>query len=314
MEVEILSADEIDYSSLSFLLLSAFESDKSSTYQRNKQKYKLSVQELRRKYTTSVHPSYCAIIKNKGAYIASNGLLGIDINTINGVVKSWMSCDTSVSPNYRGNGYSKKCLIEIINLLEINTIFFGFPNASSVPIFKKLGWTERNKYKLIYSPTKPVFSANTFRIQQFDKFTINNNDTFGINKSLDYLNWRYPSSDSGYQKYFGEKDNDTFELVISVIEVKSIKIVAILELFTNSRIAYKSGMRTANKISLQNGCVGVIFANNELNEKYKNFASFPVSAKIVKRDISLMGMFIGQDSKDIWSTGWREELGDWDSL
>lgn len=316
MEPLILSPNEINFEEMSNILKKSFGETHKSKFQTQRQNFKLNQAELRRKYLDSLHGTKLAVVIKDGKYVAINGLLRIDLQCKAEIIAGWMSCDTAVAPEYRGQGLSKKCINILRESINMDNIFLGYPNSESINIFKKLGWSVKNQYEISLKITNFLPVSRKFTVTRLQDFSTGlPTKTIGINKNAYYLNWRYPKSDNFYQKFSGEKKNDFFHLVVAVVSIKGVKVLVILEVITDSESGFLGALDYANKIARQNFCFFLIISSSNNNNLILKSAGFRIiPTKFNPRPILLAGESMGPISDVIWDKEWDISIGDWDAL
>ena len=136
-----------------------------------------------------------------------------------------LSLTTMTNPNYGGQGIFPKLAGSLYEKLKSNnhSLIYGFPNANShYGFIKKLAWKNialipnlvliQAKFKGTSAPenisTKGVeLSFNESHYQAFLETT--NSYQVKINRSVDYLNWRYSGNPSNTYDLFEYQANDT---------------------------------------------------------------------------------------------------------
>jgi hypothetical protein len=316
LEPVILSPNEIDFEEMSNILKEAFGETRKSKFQSQRQNFKLSQAELQRKYLTGLLGTKISVVIKDGKYVAINGLLKIGIQNKTDLIAGWMSCDTAVTPEYRGLGLSKKCINVLRDSIDENSVFLGYPNLESINIFKKMGWNIKNQYDILLKITNFLPIPKKFTVNKLEDFNTSiETRNIGINKNSQYLNWRYPKSDIFYQKFTGENNNDFFHLVITFISVKGVKALVILEIITKSDSGFLGALNYANKIAKQNFCFFLISSSNHSNKAMLKSAGFRnISTKLNPRPILLAGESTGPISDKIWDNEWDISIGDWDAI
>lgn len=165
-------------------------------------------------------------------------------------IKTALSLATMTHPEYEGKGVFKNLAKSLYSKLkeEGYQSVWGFPNNNSHGGFvNSLGWKNiavQHSLGIHYNSIK-----NSEIISQFDKFEIfefnklhqdfivslsNNFETLRINKSVDYLNWRYCEKPLvTYHKYFGNVGGFDFLIIVKVYNEKSSNNMTlnILELY-----------------------------------------------------------------------------------
>ncbi len=316
MEPVILYPDEIDYGEMSYILKEAFSENKRSKFQIQRQNFKLSQAELRRKYCDGLPGTKIAVVVKANKYIAINGLIRISLQSRTDSIEGWMSCDTAVAPEYRGLGLSKKCIDTLKGSIAENNIFLGYPNSESINIFKKMGWTIKNQYNVLFKITNYLPKSGNLKVIELENFSSNfEQRSIGLNKNSQYLNWRYPKSDIFYKKFTGERNGDYFQLVVAIIKIKGVKALVILEILTKNDLGFLCALEYANKVAQQNFCIFLITSssyNNKLLLKSAGFRDIPI--RLNPRPIWLAGQSTGPVSDVIWNSEWDINIGDWDAI
>jgi hypothetical protein len=193
--VKIVESDKLDYEE--FVRLHRFSFTHVLDTNRSKE-----IQNLKHfvwKYNPPAGKARIAIIQDGARIIAANSMIPLHV-TFNGERQiAWQSCDTATDPEARGRGYFSLCIEALADSLKPGEIFFGFPNKNSFKGFSKLGWTENEvvSASCCLTPMLLNFSRKIHQVHNFDSTHSNFLESYSkergpcLEKSVDYLNWRY---------------------------------------------------------------------------------------------------------------------------
>jgi hypothetical protein len=314
METKVLTGSEIDFTKFSHLMLTAFLAENESKLERTEKLKSLSSTSLERKYLTGPKLGKLAVIVKDNEYIACNGMVYIQLINNSKITNGWMSCDTATRPDYRGRGMFKECIAALRNDLPDQGIFFGFPNNVSRKLFEKQSWELKVNYPLYISPIFPRKSkSKSTTISVFKHGMYNFIDQNGINKSPEYLNWRYDDSKGSYLRLVSHKHD--YMVVLREISIKKVKFVFILELIAGSEKSYDSAISEINRIAFSKKCRFMVFTVSRVNEEFlKNWHTIKIPLSLQPKEITLMGQALDQNSAAAWRHDWNLSLGDWDTL
>ncbi len=214
----------------------------------------------------------CAIENQK---IVGCVAYGMGFILFNGTTYSCaLSYETFVHPEYQGKGIFKKLILEGEKELQAKSISFlyNFPNASSLPGFRKMNWKLNNniltyRIKLIsilkvllnFKSLKSSFISNASNIKEcltidISSFSMNNpvDDIIRPLWTKEYLKWRFLTHPN--REYYIINNNDFF----------SISMIGFRGKLKEARILF---VNVSKKENNQKSIVGEIV--NELKKSIK---------------------------------------------
>jgi hypothetical protein len=182
---------------------------------------------------------------------------------IDGVpVKSVLSLTTMTHPDYTGNGIFKKLASALYFHLEFeygSQAIWGFPNGNShYGFIKNLEWKDVSVIPTLSVDSK-LLPMGTGEINNIDAFTTVHSDLLSkepskypisVQRSTEYLNWRYVQKPSVDYKIFERVENEivTGVVVVKLYQVNQSKVdLNITELYLNDYS--KIGMFMADVLS-----------------------------------------------------------------
>lgn len=162
-----------------------------------------------------------------GLLVASYSAFPVRLTSNGKLHEASMSMTTMTHPDYQGRGFFRKLATELYleaEALQIAAVF-GFPNASSHPIFnEKLGWSD------IYEIPTMVFhlkEADIFKlslsseVRRDDKFLFGYPDPpadglIRVHRTSDYLSWRYAKNPiNTYRNYVLSSNGNVSSYIIT---------------------------------------------------------------------------------------------------
>jgi hypothetical protein len=304
MILEIIDAKDFDFHQMHQLMKIAFEERKSSSVEIP------SAESLEQKYCDSPQASKIAAVKSMGRLIAINGLLPIETNISLGREISWMSCDTATHPEFRGLGLFKKCILGLEETLQKGDLICGFPNENSLPGFVKFGWKPIKEINLFYS-SKSLLECKDFMVTKADVFNEDMPCKFdhGINKSSNYLNWRYNKIRSNYLYFQINYQGESLHVVGKKFKSSIIEILVILEVFSTPKFKNEKILQALRNLAHLEKTSGLL-----LGEKFGKLGPIKVPHFVNKRPIIFAGKRIGLADWDAKDEDWNLSLGDFDAL
>lgn len=209
---------------------------------------------------------------------------------IEGQVKlTALSMTTMTHPEYGGKGIFSNLAESLYNeLKKINfSMVWGFPNLNShYGFIKNLKWNDIatipmlclniSEYKIRNDSVK-YFTSNQFKIKHSELLNNQKNNKVSINKTTDYLNWRYLFNPEFEYKILEIENNDSF-IVYKVIKSFSDSgkyEIDILECFFRNEINNLTALIDAillnenREIIKINIWISIFSANHLLFEKLK---------------------------------------------
>lgn len=135
----------------------------------------------------------------------------VEMEINNNVSLTALSMTTMTNPEYAGKGIFKNLANDLYSNISNENVDFvwGFPNLNSHYGFNKnLSWKDigtiptlrLNEKRFSVTNPEPYTIFNEFTQAHADKIRINNTGEIFVNKTLNYLKWRY--SDNPVNKYF----------------------------------------------------------------------------------------------------------------
>jgi len=150
-----------------------------------------------------------------------------------------ISMTTMTHPDWQGRGLFRKLAAELYleaEALQIAAVF-GFPNASSHPIFnEKLGWSDIYEIPTMVFHVQEAGNANLSlspEVRRDDRFLFGYPDPpadrlIRVNRSRDYLLWRYAKNPiNTYQNYVLLRNGSVSSYIITKLYGEGVDLVDI---------------------------------------------------------------------------------------
>ena len=165
------------------------------------------------------------------------GFLSVPFCYNNSLVSGGQIVNILVHSDFRGQGIFLNMLEKLLKSADKHNFEFiyGFPNPASYSGFKKEGWDTKD---LSYWKTKLAESSQFeiknryLRVKNFDKIEYNSN-LFEINKSLEYLTWRFIELGKFFDyeifKILDDSDNCLGFIILNEYEEKQITYGQLLD-------------------------------------------------------------------------------------
>lgn len=156
-------------------------------------------------------------------------LFPVEMEINSAVTLSALSMTTMTNPDYAGKGIFRNLAEDLYSSIRENekvNIVWGFPNLNShYGFIKNLSWKDsgtiptlrlkENKFSGI-SP-HPYILTTGFKQEHVEKIKLNNSGKIAVNKTLDYLKWRY--THNPVNKYYIIETEDKSDLNFAVIKL-----------------------------------------------------------------------------------------------
>lgn len=199
----------------------------------------------------------CAMVvrDDAGAVVAMNAFQSARITNGAGFeLNGHQSMDTVVTKSARGKGLFTRMYRAYYELTDADFVY-GFPNKNSAPgFFNKLGWTRFGAVPMRIKPLRTGFLARRLKLGALDfklpsfrrstgtssKFTafretheeawrstLRKSEVWGLDRSKDYLNWRYRHHPS-FTYELRDRPDGSF-LVSTILDKHDAKILYVME-------------------------------------------------------------------------------------
>ncbi|HXE97674.1 MAG TPA: GNAT family N-acetyltransferase [Dongiaceae bacterium] len=319
MNISVINSDDLDYIEFSGLQQEAFADVPG-------QKERLLIQTpdyYRWKYAAPAGKAKIALARIDGELVAANAMFPLTISAGPTRISGWQSCDTATLPKARGKWLFSKCLHELKAVLGQDEFFFGYPNKNSEPGFRKFRWTTIDQLNFYVFAGLGRASAGTIVClnDRLDRFAPHlkgfmTNDMVAIERSYEFLNWRYLNHPVYTYQLFGyiEQEQLLGYIVLRKVRFSHVKFGLILECWAHQDVVRTSLYKFAEKWSSRNGCHAtmVLAINNPI--KTSLTARFiKVPERLSPRKFLLMGdvqpILHLQENRE-----WVAFAGDWDGF
>jgi GNAT superfamily N-acetyltransferase len=219
------------------------------------------------------------------------------------IIKSALSCNSAVNPNFRNKGIFGVLVDEIQRLAKEEKIscIYGVPNRNSYHAFVKRGFYEIGKLKIYGKPLKiskyfgdeiilkPLDylirkENNQTKFESFkEDFDSKFDDLFNkkidfdgviTNKTKDFLNWRYKQHPTREYETFSFQDKDQLlsYIVLRKTIFKNKKVVVIVDFVIDPRISeFKEITKFVSSVlnNYREDCIAVIVTCNPEFKEYQ---------------------------------------------
>lgn len=174
---------------------------------------------------------------------------------------SAFSMTTMTHPDHQGKGIFKTLALYLYDYIHVKfgiKLIWGFPNLNSHYGFvKNLNWKDVGLLANMKLETLGKFEVNcNAEFEEFSVFTISSSENSNIsnqiriNKSKEYLNWRYFSNPDN--QYFGirDKSNHSCYIVFKYFQFNNREEIDIVEIeFGNNIVILKELIQSVLKVS-----------------------------------------------------------------
>lgn len=277
------------------------------------------------KYRPLTGTARVAIVRDAGRLVAANAMFPAVV--ADGVDRAiaWQSCDTATHPSARGRGLFSRCIEALRASLRDENVFFGFPNASSIGGFRKLGWEVRAD---VDTYVRPVMFG-TMRPHPGIRPTREGDDVGTlaahvcaatgptIMRDEAYLQWRYARHPVHRYESFVADDGAGPHglLVVRTADVGGRRVAAVMEALAPEERTVVRLLRYARTWARERGARAAVCLATTLSAGAALRAGFVrVPRRLLPKRQVLMGAACGQAAERIWSRRWNVQLGDWDAF
>ena len=281
-----------------------------------------SVKHFQRKYLAPAGKAKIVAVREDGKLLAVNAMVPETLRHEHGTTIGWQSCDTATHPDARGRGLFKTCVTALREQLTDGEVFFGYPNANSMPGFAKFGWVTRGMLDAYVAPLPSFFKDQTIAQissfdARFDEFATRmiQPGTVCIERSAAYLNWRYFShADSPYSAFAYTKHGrlDGF-IVVRTLPLKTGDACVILEVFGITPEIEVALLHAARRwASGERAWPTLVFSNCWGERTWLRHGFIRLPRRVSPRQLVLMGTGVGVAGRQVLDLEWRAHVGDWD--
>lgn len=322
MEIEIADAASVDLEELAELQRESFKGVTGTSALDQLMGNLHSAGHYQRKYLAPAGNAKIVTVRESGKLLAVNAMVPETLRHAGGTALGWQSCDTATHPDARGRGLFKTCVMALREQLTDGEVFFGYPNANSMPGFAKFGWVTRGMLDAYVAPL-PSFFGDT-AIQPISRFDARFDEfsqrmiapgTVCIERSAAYLNWRYLShADTPYSAY-SYVQNGRLEgfAVVRSLPLSTGNACVILEVFGSSHAIEGALLRAAIRWgSGQRAWPTLVFSTCWGEDAWLRHGFIRLPRRVSPRQLALMGTGVGAAGQKVLELEWRAHVGDWD--
>lgn len=161
------------------------------------------------------------VAKHNGNVIANYTAIPHQLKLNNKLEKSWRVQDVITHPDYRGLGLYSLLSDSANEFLQSKEfpLNFTFPNENSHSVFIKRNWINPNRIPLwiLVEPENAITPSLNIEVQPLSEFTHNDESiwknycdsrTIAVERSANFLNWRYIQNPRGGYSPFRLTDGD----------------------------------------------------------------------------------------------------------
>ncbi len=147
-------------------------------------------------------------------------------------------------------------------MISEDELFFGFPNVNSAPGFTKFGWHRLGALTAFIRPVSIGFSSRAVqRVERFDERhdrlakSIVPAGAIMVERSADYLNWRYLSpSRQLYTAFNYESDGDVKGYCVArLLRIRGLNVCIVMEAFGTTPQVERRLLSSVAKWASRNG-------------------------------------------------------------
>lgn len=265
-----------------------------------------------------------AVAHDGDQLVAMNSMFPLVLDTPDGKVRGWQSCQTATHFSARGQGLFMRCLNALKEEIRPDEVFFGFPNHNSMRGFLKLGWKTLSQLRTWVRPLPgfaygagPLEPVETFESEHCDFLHESTQEFVEIQRSPSYLNWRYGQHPNHrYQRFvFREGERVSGLLVLHPTQLFGMRSLLVMECRGRTRAVENHLARCAATRAWREGAWPTVMVRSDTGAGRLLPAGFlPVPQRWVPRRLVLMGDGVGARGEAAVHRPWFSELGDWDAF
>lgn len=326
---ELVGADDLDYEAYTDLQRAAFA---ELLDQRGASSEHLVPAYFRWKYHPPAGPAWIAVVRDGAGYAAANAMFPVTLRHGDRLVRAFQSCDTATRPEARGKGLFGACLRALSAALAPDDVFFGFPNASSIRGFEKLGWRVRAPVDVFVKPLWGGYGGDDPAIRTLARAGVTDLGATDIgaalaaawpgrtalDRSAAYLRWRY--LEHPVFAYAGfVYDDGAGRVGLAVVRPATVfgrRVAVALELVgTDAAVERSLAARVRAWASAERLHPIVRFDTALPLVRALAGGYVPVWARLLPKRQILMGAPMGGEAAAVaFDAPWRVQMGDWDGF
>jgi hypothetical protein len=309
MRVDIVSAADLDFDELVELQRRSFVGVPGAAQLDTIQ----TADYYRWKYNSPAGLAKIAQVRDGHGLIAMNAMFPMSFVRSGVRMRGWQSGDTATAQSARGKGCYQNCLTALMEQLGPQETFIGFPNPTSVGLFRKLGWREFDVLQLFGGLPLGSLQESVVRVEQFgpaqDALSAKlASPAVMVERTAAYLNHRYLSPDRPIYQCFATDDG---YVALGVLKVKGRNVALVMDCQALTQRVRNRLLRHAGGWARAKGCVGWIAVTNTSRALgLIGQGLFPVPKALAPRRLIL----VVQRGRPASDGDWRVQLGDWDGL
>lgn len=282
------------------------------------------------KYGTSAGAARVAVVRSAGSLVAANAMFPMCVSDGTTRTVVWQSCDTATHPSARGRGLFAACLRALHESLPPETVFFGFPNASSLRGFVNLGWTVHADVDTFARPVvaaaADTAAATTTRPLRPRDATVDAladaacREAPAVRKDAAYLARRYLEHPvHRYDALVLDGDGPSAPargvVVLRLATIQAREVAIVMDVVAGDAAETRRLLGLAAAWGAARGARMAVAMGTTLSAfdaLRAGFVRVPGFA-LPKRQV-LMGAANGPAATALWQRRWNVQLGDWDAF
>lgn len=316
-EVKVVEPESLDLDVYAGLQKAAFadimEERKASTDFMTPEYY-------RWKYNPPAGPAKIALVYHGSRPVAANAMFPLEIRFGKRRYRGYQSCDTATLPSSRGRGLFFQCLNALLDILDADDLFFGFPNANSIGGFVKIGWRKIAEIRTWVKPlllfsgrtAKGIFPVETFGdpMDRLNRQMLESGRVV-LEKSSDYMQWRYAERPGAPYLFLAAGTPSDWKgfSVYREASVLGKRWSVVMEFYADTIFVADRLLCEIARRSKANGIDRIIVLHSDFNAASGILKGFlPIPHVLLPRRQILMG----SGGSGLIDRAWRVTTGDWD--
>jgi hypothetical protein len=323
-DIEILTADALDYERFATLQRSAYNSRLSNLGVSNSY---MNAEFYEWKFHPPAGPARVAVVRHGSEIISANSLIPLDLTFEGHIIRGWQCCDAATHPNARGKMYSPRCAKALMESLNNGEVLYVFPNEFSIRGISAIGIIPK---VMITTWFRPVLlghqkkDQNVSQVAGFDKAIDELTTRLGqkgdtmIFRSADYLNWRY--AQHPINKYilfvYSEGEEKKGFAIVRIVHALGKELVVLMELWGDYRSVTRTLLRSILSWAAKGHHKFFIFQDNRMSLKSGfGYGFIPIPSFLLPKK-QVLSLYAKQTDfmERIVESRWHIQWGDWDGF
>jgi len=274
------------------------------------------------KYRPPEGPARIAQVTRGGETLSSSAMLPLRITFEGKSTRGWHCLDVATVPKARRRGYFLATLRKLKESVPAGELFFGFPNASSIASFLKLGCVENRILTTWINPCATLVRRRSPSIELIERFD-SRHDIIGdripvhgpfCSRRPDYLNWRYSDHpNTTYASFVYGRDECQGICVVRQARIMGRDLALVMEIFGSDPGIERALLSHAADWAHRSGLGMLALMDTSLPWRIAlRTLLIPVPSVFLPKRQVLVLAGEGDRPKALMNERWALQTGDWD--